>query len=87
MQLWQCCAPDSLDKSEDLLSQHLAGPYHKMRPQSKICHGGSALLGYSGANVKKNLRPEVTTFCNRAFVPGEPFQPSLMFVGKARSLP
>jgi len=31
------------------------------------------------------LRPLVTKFCNKleTFVPGKPFQPSLMFVGKA----
>jgi hypothetical protein len=34
------------------------------------------------------LRPQVTNFLNRleAFVPGKLFQPSLMFVGKARTL-
>jgi hypothetical protein len=33
-----------------------------------------------GVNVKK-------LFEARAFVPGKPFQPSLMFAGEARSLP
>jgi hypothetical protein len=39
-----------------------------------------------GVNVIK-LFTTVSDECARAFVPGKPFQPSLMFVGEARSLP
>jgi hypothetical protein len=42
-----------------------------------------------GANVKKLFTAASYDFSYnaRAFFPGKPFQPSLMFVGKAKSLP
>ncbi len=40
----------------------------------------------SGSNVIK-LLTVVIYECVRMFVPGNPFQPRLMFTGKARSLP
>ncbi len=42
-----------------------------------------------GANVTKLFMAVSYDFSyiDRAFIPGEPFQPSLMFHGKARSLP
>ncbi len=43
----------------------------------------------SGANPIKKFKAVIYGFLelDRVFVPGKPFQPSLMFVGKARGLP
>jgi hypothetical protein len=50
---------------------------------------GFAIGCQRGGPVLKNfLRPKFTDFSNKlVFVPGKPFQPCLMFVGKAGAYP
>ncbi len=46
---------------------------------------GQSWKGLSGANPIKLFTAVICGFFNKlVFVPGKPFQPSLMFVGKAR---
>jgi hypothetical protein len=51
--------------------------------------GTNTIKSFSGANVIKLFSSVIYDYSlqARVFVPGKPFQPSLMIVGEARSLP
>ncbi len=52
------------------------------------CSLKSLITSTAGSNVIKRFVCNLKMFiCYIVFVPGKPLEPSLMFVGKARSLP